>query len=81
MKAPILWGFLATTLLGMLGYFCLLLGAWPLLWLPLLTPVFAYAYMRSRLHVVTDFDRFLAGYGICLMVLVVLGVVFLLTLD
>jgi hypothetical protein len=74
---PLLWGFLTTFLLGILGVFGLMLGAWPLLWLPLLAPVFAFLYMRLMLHNDAGFGRFLAGYGICLTLFIVLMVLFI----
>jgi hypothetical protein len=76
LENALLWGFLSTFLLGILGYLGLLLGAWPLLWLPLLSPVFAFFYVQSRFHSHKDFDRFLAGYGICLVLFILLGILF-----
>jgi hypothetical protein len=70
--SPMLWGFLSTLLLGALGFLCALAGAWPLLWLPLFAPAFAFVYVRLRLHNSDGFGRFLTGYGICLTVLIVL---------
>jgi hypothetical protein len=72
-----LWGFLSTLLLGVIGFIAALAGAWPLLWLPLLAPVFAFAYGRLRLHSRHGFGRFLAGYGICLTVFIALMIAYL----
>lgn len=77
---PMLWGFLSTSLLGVVGFFSLLLGAWPLLWLPMLAPVFALAYMRLGLHNNAGFGRFLAGYAVSLVTIVILGVLIIVSL-
>jgi hypothetical protein len=77
LDSPMLWGFLSTLLLGITGYFGLFVGAWPLLWLPVLAPVFAFVYMRSRFRNDAGFGRFLVGYGICLVLFVILIIAFI----
>jgi Flp pilus assembly protein TadB len=69
---PLLWGFLSTCLLGVLGYFGSLVGLWPLMWLPLLAPILAFAYMRLKYHNNAGFDRFLAGFAIYLTAFILL---------
>ncbi len=73
---PVLWGFVSTFLFGVFGLMAALLGAWPMLWLPLLSPLFAFFFMRTRFHNNVGFDRFLAGFGACLVVFIVLGILF-----
>ena len=78
---PMTWGFLSTSLLALGGFVGLLLGAWPLLWLPVVTPVFAYSYMRFRLQSSRGFGRFLAGYGMSLVTIEVIGIFLLATIT
>jgi hypothetical protein len=73
------WGFLSTLLLAFAGFLGLMGGIVPLLWLPLATPVFALLYMQLELDSLRGFERFLAGYGVCLVAIIVCGV-FLLSL-
>jgi len=74
---PLVWGFVSTSLLAVVGYLGLLFGAWPLLWLPLLVPAFALPYARLRLHTFKGFGRFLAGYGIGLVTIMAVGTLIL----
>jgi hypothetical protein len=78
---PLVWGFLSTSTLAAVGYLGLLFGAWPLLWLPVLVPVFALPYAKLRLHTFKGFGRFLAGYGIGLVTIMVVGTLILAALT
>jgi hypothetical protein len=75
LRKPVLWGLLSTLLLACLGLVSTKIGAWPLLWLPLFSPVIAGIYTRFILHEAINFGRFLIGYGIGLFVIVTAGTV------
>ena len=77
LEHPLTWGFLATILLALAGFIGLLVGAWPLLWLPVLTPVFAFVFLKFSLKSYKGFWRFLAGYALGLVVAETAGIAIL----
>lgn len=79
---PLLWGFLTTLFLGVVGYFALLISRnlWPLLWLPLLSPVLGIIYFIFSAHSTRGMNRFLAGFGICLVVIMAVGVLLIIAI-
>ena len=79
LEKPMTWGFLATFLVGVFGFIGFLvlgLGYWPILELPVLTPVGAYSYMTFRFRNTAGFARFLAGYGLCLLLFISVGMLY-----
>ena len=77
MSSPLLWGFLTTSFLGVLGWFGLLFGVWQLLWLPLVSPLVGMVYCITVVHSTRGLDRFLAGFAICLVAIIVIGTLLL----
>ena len=82
MSHPLLWGFLATLFLGIIGYFGLLVSRslWPLLWLPLLSPLFGIIYLIFFVHNTSGLNRFLAGFGISLVAIMAVGILLVLAI-
>ena len=82
MSVPLLWGFLVTLFLGVIGYYGLLASRslWPLLWLPLLSPVLGILYLIFFVHSTRDLNRYLAGFGIGLVTIMAVGVLLVLAI-
>ncbi len=82
MSLPLLWGFLVTLSLGVIGYYGLLTSRslWPLLWLPLLSPILGILYLIFFVHSTRDLNRYLAGFGIGLVTIMAVGVLLVLAI-
>ncbi len=80
MSSPLLWGFLTTSFLGVLGWFGLLFGFWQLLWLPLMSPLVGISYCITVAHSTKGMDRFLAGFAICLVAIIAIGTLLILAI-
>lgn len=82
MSLPLMWGFLVTLFLGVIGYYGLLTSRslWPLLWLPLLSPILGILYLIFFIHSTRDLNRYLAGFGIGLVTIMAVGVLLVLAI-